>query len=391
MLSRLTLSVSQACNLRCTYCYADGGGYGMPSRLMTPQAARAAVARVAESHPDIDAIQFFGGEPLTNLAAMSAAAEAARDLVDMGTLSALPAFSLVTNLTPLDDRALDFLAAWNVHSVVSLDGPSAIHDALRPDAKGRGTHAKIAANLGRLRARGLGFDLVTTYTTHHWRGGYEVYDLLAYLTDFGARRVDVVNAAVAGHPELDPTLSPDWPDILDAHVAAIERVLDGLAGGRVIPYGLVYDLMGRLGGAERPTPDALCPAGRTNLAIAADGAAYPCHMMIGTPLTCAVGPEKEGGDVRRDGTAGCPSKAGFDACRACWARPWCTMCLGKLYIHRVTDGARPEPVTALCDFSKSTLATLFARLPAVAEQVRAATGTRGTAGTIRRSGPSCVR
>lgn len=372
MLTRLTLSVSQACNLRCTYCYADGGGYGMPSRLMTPEAARAAVTQAAQTHSRIESLQFFGGEPLTNLAAMSAAVETARDLAEAGVLDAQPKFSLVTNLTPLDDRALDFLAAWEVHSVVSLDGPAAIHDALRPDAKGRGTHATIAANIERLRARGLGFDLVTTYTPRHWRAGYEVYDLLAYLTDFGARRVDVVNAAVAGHPELDPTLSPDWPDILDAHVAAIERVLDDLAHGQVIPYGLVYDLMGSLGGAERPTSDArsdaLCPAGRTNLAIAADGTAYPCHMMIGTPVTCAV-------ETGKGGRSGCPSKAEFEACRTCWARPWCTMCLGKLYIHDATDGARPEPVPALCDFSKSTLAALFARLPAVAEQVRAAAET----------------
>jgi len=39
----LVLEAAQACNLRCTYCYAGGGAYGGDARLMTPSlAARAA-------------------------------------------------------------------------------------------------------------------------------------------------------------------------------------------------------------------------------------------------------------------------------------------------------------------------------------------------------------
>jgi len=370
MLSRLTLTVSQACNLRCAYCYADGGGYGMPSRMMSPQVAAASVARTAAEHPLIENIQFFGGEPLTNLAAMEAAADAALSLADAGRLSQPPKFSIVTNLTLLDDRALAFLVKRRVHTIVSLDGPAEIHDALRPNTKGRGTHATIIASLKKMQAAGLMYDLVTTYTPRHWLAGHTVYGLLAYLNGFDPNRVDVVNAAVRDHPELDPTLSPHWADILVSHTLAIERILDGLALGRLIPYGLVLDLMRTLQSEDRPRSDALCPAGRTNLAIAADGTAYPCHMLIGTSITCAQ-PALSGAKPSDAKTqAGCPGKSTLAACRVCWAAPWCTMCIGKLYIHQDTNSQRPEPVERLCEFSKATLTTLFAQLPTVAARMR---------------------
>jgi len=38
-LATLVLEAAQACNLRCTYCYAGGGSYGGASRVMKPELA----------------------------------------------------------------------------------------------------------------------------------------------------------------------------------------------------------------------------------------------------------------------------------------------------------------------------------------------------------------
>src|SRR6185369_6433689 len=35
-LTTLVLEVAQDCNLRCRYCYAEGGSYGKPARLLDP-------------------------------------------------------------------------------------------------------------------------------------------------------------------------------------------------------------------------------------------------------------------------------------------------------------------------------------------------------------------
>ncbi len=48
-LTTLVLEVAQACNLRCTYCYAGGGSYGGEARLMRPELARRAARYLVES------------------------------------------------------------------------------------------------------------------------------------------------------------------------------------------------------------------------------------------------------------------------------------------------------------------------------------------------------
>lgn len=38
-IGRITLHVANGCNLRCSYCFADGGNYKLPENLMTPETA----------------------------------------------------------------------------------------------------------------------------------------------------------------------------------------------------------------------------------------------------------------------------------------------------------------------------------------------------------------
>jgi len=44
-LSRLTLHISNTCNLGCTYCYASGGDYGLGRKLMTSDNAISLLAQ----------------------------------------------------------------------------------------------------------------------------------------------------------------------------------------------------------------------------------------------------------------------------------------------------------------------------------------------------------
>ena len=51
-LGTLVLEAAQACNLRCTYCYAGGGSYGGAARVMPPELARRAARYLVESSGD---------------------------------------------------------------------------------------------------------------------------------------------------------------------------------------------------------------------------------------------------------------------------------------------------------------------------------------------------
>ncbi len=63
----LSLNVAQACNLSCSYCYADEGRFGGSARMMEPDVALKAIDRLfAGARGRRVTIGFIGGEPFLN-------------------------------------------------------------------------------------------------------------------------------------------------------------------------------------------------------------------------------------------------------------------------------------------------------------------------------------
>src|SRR5947209_18833776 len=65
----ISLNVSASCNLSCTYCYADRGGFGgaQPAPMEWPVAQAAIDRLLAVAEPDRPiTIGFLGGEPFAN-------------------------------------------------------------------------------------------------------------------------------------------------------------------------------------------------------------------------------------------------------------------------------------------------------------------------------------
>ena len=62
----LTLMISQACNLRCKYCYGDGGEYSNMGYMTYEVAKNAVDFFVSNTEEQKLNICFFGGEPLLN-------------------------------------------------------------------------------------------------------------------------------------------------------------------------------------------------------------------------------------------------------------------------------------------------------------------------------------
>jgi uncharacterized protein len=69
LVKSLCLMIAQDCNLRCKYCFGDGGSYGQERAIMSPETGMKAVDFLIKSsgprkHLEMD---FFGGEPLINM------------------------------------------------------------------------------------------------------------------------------------------------------------------------------------------------------------------------------------------------------------------------------------------------------------------------------------
>ena len=172
LIKSICLMVAQDCNLRCKYCFGDGGSYGQERAVMTPEVGKRAIDFLIEScgprkHCEVD---FFGGEPLMNMKTVKAVTEYARQREkETGKKFKL---TMTTNGMLLNDENIKWLNDNDFSLVLSLDGRKEVNDAMRPDAGGHGTYDRIVKNFKKCIAsrKGGDWDYRGVYT--YLRGTY---------------------------------------------------------------------------------------------------------------------------------------------------------------------------------------------------------------------------
>jgi uncharacterized protein len=155
----IIVKLAARCNLNCGYCYIynhEDRTYLHRPRLMTDAVFDATIHRIHEycaGRPGHSiSITFHGGEP-TLIGATRFGVLVTRAKERLGP--ALRSLSIQTNATLIDASWAICLRDHQVSVGVSLDGPAAVHDAVRVDHRGRGTHAKTIRGLLRLREAGI--------------------------------------------------------------------------------------------------------------------------------------------------------------------------------------------------------------------------------------------
>ncbi len=293
-LSRLTLNIANACNLWCSYCYADHGTYHAPASLMSPEHAVAAVARSLEFYSSIRSVQFFGGEPLLNPDAIDAVCCFLKR--ELGPRC--PAFVATTNGTVLDEEVQSLLQTHNIGLTISLDGPATIHDRLRPARGGATSHQTIIQNLERLRSLDIDIELECTYTLAHHEARISVCDLLDYFwEELGASKPHIAwsylprPAAVSDRERKLAVFRTDTEAQARQHLPSellcslfregARKSMENVASGKGASLTFVLGILDRL--ATRLPATGYCPAFTSQLSIATDGGVYPCFMFIGDP------------------------------------------------------------------------------------------------------------
>lgn len=136
-----------ACNFDCVYCYE---GSMKDGRAMTPETADRLVGflrqRLGQSGKQKLRLDFYGGEPLLYVDRIKAIAGPLKKIVESrgGDFR----FSLVTNGSLLTPETVHQLLPFGLAGAkVTVDGPAAVHDSLRPFRDGRPSFGTIMANL----------------------------------------------------------------------------------------------------------------------------------------------------------------------------------------------------------------------------------------------------
>ena len=164
-LSVMIKPASSACNMRCRYCFYEDVSRRREAAhrgMMTDGTARAVLDSLfaALGRGDKLHLSFQGGEPtLRGLEFYRGFFDAARKRA--ASQGVTVSYGLQTNGLMLDDEWCAFLSENRVLVGLSLDALEDVHDALRPDASGRGTWKPLKAVRRRLQAHGVDYNVVS--------------------------------------------------------------------------------------------------------------------------------------------------------------------------------------------------------------------------------------
>ncbi len=130
------------CNQKCLYCHSQAKPYNLKGYDMDKETAKATVDFIFQSPAKTIQIEFQGGEVLLNYPIVQYIIEYSKELAK--THKKEVGYSLVTNLTLMDDEKLDyFLSVEKLGIATSFDGPKYIHDKNRIYLNGKGTYDDV--------------------------------------------------------------------------------------------------------------------------------------------------------------------------------------------------------------------------------------------------------
>lgn len=267
----LVLYVTRLCNLRCTYCFVEK----TPNRMSLETARKAVDFFLSRSVSGADrqiGINFFGGEPFTEMELLEQIVAYARERRHEACKNVQ--FAATTNGTVATPRLERLLRENRMRLLVSLDG-SEVSSRFRPFVSGKPSWPVVARNLPRLAEWSPG--LVVRMTFHPQ--ALNLVENVQTALDLGAR-------SVALCPVVDAPWHLHGEALEDAFQALADRFISDARAGRLFPLEITGMLLrdchrnGRTGSARPSRP---CGVGNVLLSVDPDGNVMPCHRFLDRP------------------------------------------------------------------------------------------------------------
>lgn len=310
-LRSIELHVAHVCNLGCDYCFAGKGNYGTQSLLMKEEVAYAAVDYLVHnsSKNDVLTIVFFGGEPMLNEPLIWKTVDYAESAHPKRRFT----YSITTNGTLLNDRAIEAFKEHGFSILVSLDGVGCKHDESRPYKNGRGSFADIERNV-RLYSKRASLGARATLT----KNNCSLLDDYASFKDMGFKKI-----------YFSPVSTFDERIMLDEN--ALEKIrhdlielsndyLEQIKQGDKPLLGTLKNVVDLI--LERRLSVVGCGAGRRFISITPEGDVYPCHRFVGMDWF-KMGNILGGVDEQSYSVNWAQTVDKRTDCSSCWARSFC--------------------------------------------------------------------
>lgn len=271
----ICLHVCHDCNMRCDYCFADGGSYHCERDRMSMSVGKAAIDFLIKNsktkHLEVD---FFGGEPLLSLNTVKEIVEYGKEKAKLSNKEIL--FTLTTNCVLMNLEAINYLNCEMSNVVLSIDGRKAVHDGVRRLLNGNESYEIAIKNA-------KAFKDIRGDKSYYVRGTFTSQNL-----DFAD---DILELERQGFDKIsiEPVVLPSdhklaikeehLSDICAEYERFSEIYIDRVNNKKHLTF-FHFELDLRHGPCIEKRLTG-CGAGTEYFAIAPNGEVYPCHQFVG--------------------------------------------------------------------------------------------------------------
>ena len=331
----LNVNLTSVCNLRCSYCFADGGDYGRLRGNLDASTVAAMFRFITDQRlqpGNTLRFEFFGGEPLLNVDRIAEICRWSEEYEQISGVQVI--YRISTNLTVLPEAAVDLFVRRRFIISVAIDGARETHDRNRPYKNGQGSYDRILDNCFLLRASGDDVTLVArmTVVTDGGRSLLENIRQLWSLNVFDYFQIypAVTPDVTAGRPSYDSSVGLRNPRMPSAdYVTQLSEVLGYYPrlfspGNRfqgILEWEQIAEMV-----LEGKLALSYCSAGRNYFTFSPDRSIMPCHRMVGN-IEFQVGSVDSGLDRALDGAGVSVWRRSVDEnearCSHCWMRYFC--------------------------------------------------------------------
>jgi uncharacterized protein len=305
------LHITNACNLRCDYCYLDHSPEAM-TREQGYQAVRTTFETASTYGYERVKLKFAGGEASLAFPIVLALHDCA---VDQAKIRGLRLDSiLLTNGTLLSDDKILFLKEKGIHVAISLDGLGDLNDTQRKYVDGRGCYDRIDQTIDRLLKQELYPTIMITVTSRNLAGlPAFVEELLKRHLPFSFNFYRINSNSLGANNGAD--LTPDSTELIRVMNSVLQVIADNPP-----PYPLVNSLSDRAWFSSPHTQP--CAVGSSFLVFSPRGI-HKCPMDLEYTV-CSSTDADPLGKIRSD-KQGLVNLSVLEktACRDCQWRYWC--------------------------------------------------------------------
>ena len=357
----MKLFLTQSCNLKCVYCYGEGGEYGTGGSNMQEKTAFQAVDWLLEQSGKMKKLHigFLGGEPLLKFPLMKAIVEYGKKRVqEMGKEVD---FDVTTNATLLDDEKIAYIIDHQLSVMISFDGPKEVQDGQRPYANGEGSYDLTVPKIKKLLQA-----LPETQGHAVIIGNTDPQLVKDALREIGFTKITITPASKSlftGEPAITKS-ARDTQNLLQELEQESETWIsltqsrDILAlKSLMLKSGLYQGLISLLHNSKRRYA---CGAGRELVGVSSAGDIFLCHRFVGRDeykLGTIFANELDREAYQKSPTTD------NEVCVTCFAKYYCAG--GCKHDNASSGGSITMPSEDMCQLSRRELelaATIISRL-----------------------------